>query len=110
MSTLIIYEPAAYYDADLADIRKSIPHFDSGNHGFKHRLFTKPGASKITDAPESTFRSEITIAGYFHLVANPINNESGERLGIVVEWKDRTAEVAIEQEVAKVVSAAVSGD
>jgi methyl-accepting chemotaxis protein len=97
-----------------ADIRKSIPHFDSGKLlGSSIDSFHKSPAhqKKLLTQLDSTFRSEITIAGHtFYLVANPINNENGERLGIVVEWKDRTAEVAIEQEVAKVVSAAVSGD
>ena len=114
--TIIYMNPAVHNMMRLAeaDIRKSIPHFDSGKLlGSSIDSFHKNPAhqKELLTQLNSTFRSEITIAGHtFYLVANPINNESGERLGIVVEWKDRTAEVAIEQEVAKVVSAAVLGD
>jgi len=114
--TIIYMNPAVHNMMRLAeaDIRKSIPYFDSGKlMGSSIDSFHKKPAhqKELLTHLSSTFRSEITIAGHtFYLVANPINNESGERLGIVVEWKDRTAEVAIEQEVAKVVSAAVSGD
>ncbi len=56
-------------------------------------------------------RAEIRIAGRtFALVASPINNEQNERLGTVVEWRDRTAEVAIEEEVSGIITAAAAGD
>jgi methyl-accepting chemotaxis protein len=44
------------------------------------------------------------------VIANPVINEKGERLGSVVQWGDRTAEVAVEHEVADLVSAAAAGD
>jgi methyl-accepting chemotaxis protein len=47
---------------------------------------------------------------HFGLSANPIVDENGQRLGTVVEWADRTAEVQIENEVAGVVDHAVVGD
>ncbi|PQJ95191.1 hypothetical protein [Chromatium okenii] len=41
----------------------------------------------------------MTAGGHnFQLVANPVFNSDGERLGTVVEWLDRTAEVAAERE------------
>ncbi len=47
-----------------------------------------------------------------HLVvtANPVMNARGERLGTVAEWKDRTAEVLVEQEIAQIVGAATQGE
>ncbi|MCK9395802.1 MAG: methyl-accepting chemotaxis protein [Methylobacter sp.] len=114
--TIIYMNPAVHnmMRQAEADIRKSIPHFDSGKlMGSSIDSFhNNPAHQKgLLTQLSSTFQSEITIAGHtFYLVANPINNDSGERLGVVVEWKDRTSEVAIEQEVGKVVSAAVSGD
>jgi hypothetical protein len=45
----------------------------------------------------------------FSLVACPIINDAGERLGTAVEWRDRTAEVNIEQAVASIISAAAAG-
>ncbi len=97
-----------------SDLRKVLPGFDSSKLlGENMDVFHKNPAhqKELLGGLSSTFRSEITVAAHtFYLVANPINNEHGERLGVVVEWKDRTAEVAIEQEVAKVVSGAVLGD
>ena len=97
-----------------SDIRKVMPTFDAnkllgGNMDIFHK---KPAHQQqiLTDL-KSTFRSEIHIGvRTFHLIVNPISNEQGLRIGSVVEWKDRTAEVAIEQEVAQVVSGAVLGD
>ncbi|MDD5229180.1 MAG: methyl-accepting chemotaxis protein [Methylococcales bacterium] len=42
--------------------------------------------------------------------ATPVIDEKGERLGIVAEWHDRTAEVNVEREVAEIVTAASMGD
>jgi len=44
------------------------------------------------------------------VTANPIVNEQGQRLGTVAEWYDRTAEVAVEKEVAALVVAGTLGD
>lgn len=44
------------------------------------------------------------------IIANPIRDARGERTGIVVEWVDRTAEVAAERELASMVGAAANGD
>ncbi|CAG0979152.1 partial Methyl-accepting chemotaxis protein II, partial [Rhodocyclaceae bacterium] len=43
------------------------------------------------------------------VTANPVVNEQGERLGAVAEWLDRTAEVAVEREVAEIVEGASLG-
>ncbi len=44
------------------------------------------------------------------LTANPVVNASGDRLGTVVEAVDQTSQLAIENEVAGLVKAAVAGD
>lgn len=97
-----------------SDIRKALPKFDSSKLlGANMDVFHKNPAhqQQLLGALSSTFRSEIYIGGCtFDLIVNPISDEHGQRIGSVVEWKDRTAEVAIEQEVAKVVSGAVLGD
>jgi len=43
-------------------------------------------------------------------VANPIVNEDNERLGTIVEWLDRTVEVAFEKDIAAIINAAQLGD
>ena len=62
-------------------------------------------------ALDKAHNAEIEIGGRtFSLVANPVYNENKERLGTVVEWVDRTAEVAIEREIDAVIDAASKGN
>jgi methyl-accepting chemotaxis protein len=97
-----------------ADIKKSIPHFDASKlMGSCIDSFHKNPAHQIEllSRLEGTHKTEISIAGHiFSLTANAIINAEGQKLGTVVEWLDRTAEILIEQDVANVVNAAVSGD
>jgi methyl-accepting chemotaxis protein len=44
------------------------------------------------------------------VIANPVVNAQGQRLGTVAEWHDRTDEVVAENEVAAIVEAAARGD
>jgi methyl-accepting chemotaxis protein len=44
------------------------------------------------------------------VTASPVINEQGQRLGAIAEWQDRTAEVAVEKEVADIVHGAVLGN
>jgi methyl-accepting chemotaxis protein len=44
------------------------------------------------------------------LTANPIIDDSKKRIGTVLEWNDRTQEVAVENEISNVVAAAARGD
>jgi methyl-accepting chemotaxis protein len=46
----------------------------------------------------------------FQIVANPVINEAGERLGICVEWLDITAELSVQEEINALVNAAAAGD
>ncbi|WP_018230052.1 methyl-accepting chemotaxis protein [Methyloversatilis universalis] len=62
-------------------------------------------------ALNSTVKSEIVIGGrLYQLTTSPIVNATGQRLGSVGEWLDRTDEVAIEKEVTDLVRAAGNGD
>lgn len=44
------------------------------------------------------------------VIANPVINDQGQRLGTVAEWHDRTDEVTAENEVAAIVEAAAMGN
>jgi methyl-accepting chemotaxis protein len=44
------------------------------------------------------------------IVANPVADASGKRVGTVVQWMDRTQEVATENEVQAIVAKAMDGD
>ena len=47
---------------------------------------------------------------HFMLTATPVTSESGERIGAVLEWQDRTSQVKTEREVAEIVEAASNGE
>ncbi|RCS56444.1 HAMP domain-containing protein, partial [Parvibium lacunae] len=57
------------------------------------------------------YKTQMQLANmHFRLTANPILDSNGERLGTVVEWLDRTAEVNAEVDISTMVSAASAGD
>jgi methyl-accepting chemotaxis protein len=97
-----------------ADLRTQLPNFRADSIlGSNFDIYHKQPSHQrnMLSALKGTHRTEISIAGrHFSLVACPILNERKERLGTVVEWRDRTAEVAIEHEVAAIIDAAVAGD
>ncbi len=56
-------------------------------------------------------RTQMEIGGrIFDVVTSPIIGATGERLGSVGEWRDRTDELAAEREINAMVSAAADGD
>nr|WP_256574393.1 methyl-accepting chemotaxis protein [Pseudomonas sp. HAR-UPW-AIA-41] len=97
-----------------SDLRKVLPSFDAGRllGGSIDQFHKNPEHQKHLLATfTSTYRTQIEVGGRtFALAANPVISDSGERLGSVVEWNDRTVEVAVEHEVAGVVTAAANGD
>lgn len=113
----IIYMNKAVHDlmkVAESDLRTALPNFDASNlmggniDGFhKNPAHQKSMLASFT----STHRTQIKVGGRtFALTANPVINERGARLGAALEWKDRTAEVAVENEVANIVEASVLGD
>nr|WP_308419950.1 methyl-accepting chemotaxis protein [Chitinibacter bivalviorum] len=97
-----------------ADLRKVLPHFDvSKLIGTNIDSFHKNPShqSGLLANLTSAYTSQITVAGKtFKLIASPVFAKDGKRLGSVVEWVDRTQEVAVEVEVGNLVDAAVNGD
>ena len=97
-----------------ADIRKDLPQLDvrrimgaSIDMFHKHPEHQKNLLANLRD----TYKAQIKVGGRtFALTVNPIRNEAGERLGTVVEWLDRTLEVAVEQEIGGIVEGAANGD
>ncbi|RTL48157.1 MAG: hypothetical protein EKK46_16400, partial [Rhodocyclaceae bacterium] len=97
-----------------ADIRKALPNFSADRLvGSNIDQFHKNPAhqadllSKFT----STYTAALEIGGrHMTVSANPVVNDQGQRLGAVAEWRDRTAEIMVEQEVERIVGAASTGD
>jgi methyl-accepting chemotaxis protein len=97
-----------------ADVRKALPNFDARRLiGANFDVFHKNPAHQrgLLANLRGAHHAQISIGGRtFALTANPIVDQQGERVGTVVEWKDRTDEVAVEGEIAGLVRAAVDGD
>jgi len=97
-----------------ADIRKALPHFAVDKIiGSNMDIFHKnpDHQRKLLETLSSTYTGNIVVGGrHFRLVANPIFAKDGSRLGSVVEWLDRTQEVAVESEVNSLVEAAAAGN
>jgi len=97
-----------------ADLRKVLPQFDARrlvgtNMDVFHR--NPRHQQDMLASLRGTHRAQIKVGGLtFALIANPIVDQAGTRVGTVVEWSDRTQEVAVEEEVARIVQAAVAGD
>ncbi len=96
-----------------ADIRKDLPRFVARdlmgrNIGEFHR--NPAHQDRLLGDLRGTHRAHIAIGGRsFDLVANPVNNAKGKRLGTVVEWSDVTDIKRIQSEVEKMVHAAEAG-
>lgn len=66
---------------------------------------------KAVQALTEEQREDLEIGGRsLRLITNPVFNEDRERIGTVVEFTDRTAEVAVEREVEEIVGAARHGN
>jgi methyl-accepting chemotaxis protein len=97
-----------------ADIRKELPNFSAARLvGTNIDAFHKNPAhqAQLLSTLTTTYTASMDLGGRSMMVsASPVINEQGNRLGAVAEWKDRTAEVAVEKEVASIVEGAVMGD
>ena len=97
-----------------ADIRGQLPLFDSEkllgasiDAFHKHPEHQAGLLASLTD----THRSTLRIGGHTMTVtADAVIDEHGERLGSIVQWHDRTAEVAAEREISHLVEAAAAGN
>lgn len=96
-----------------ADLKTHINNFDAQNLFTLsiEQFYLEPEQQKHTfEALTSTYRSTEHIGNsVFALTANPIFVDN-HRIGTVLEWVDRTAEVNIEKEIDTIVHAASHGD
>jgi len=102
------------FQAAAADLRLELPNFDPGRLvGSSMDLLHRNPADQqrmLADL-HGTFSSQFKIgARTLRIIANPVLDGQGKRLGTVVEWIDRTQELMIEEEVAGIVVAAQAGD
>ncbi len=97
-----------------ADLRKELTQFDAKKLvGVNIDIFHKNPSHQrsMLERLSSTYQTSIQVAGrIFELIANPVMDSNGNRLGSVVEWKDVTQERAVEEEINTMVGAAVNGN
>jgi methyl-accepting chemotaxis protein len=97
-----------------ADLRKALPNFSTNKvigSNFDDFHANPAHQRSLLSGLKSTYRTQIEVADRtFALIANPIFSEQGERIGTVVEWADRTAEVKAESEIRELITAASKGD
>jgi len=97
-----------------ARIRQDIPNFDASqliNKGFDFFHKNPTHQHQVIERLNSSRSVKIHVGGLTidHTIT-PVINKKGERLGLVVEFNDKTTEVSIEKEVNDVVDRAARGD
>jgi methyl-accepting chemotaxis protein len=97
-----------------SDIRKSLPQFsvDAIVGGSFDRYHRNPAHQRqILGTATATVTTTLALGGRsFSLAGTPVLDAAGVRLGMAVEWLDRTQELAVEAQVAGVIAAANAGD
>jgi methyl-accepting chemotaxis protein len=97
-----------------ADIRQQLPDFDASKLlGANIDQFHQNPAHQrgMMAKLNKNFHSQLHIGNrYMDISANPVIDKDGERLGIVVEWKDRTGEVNIEHEIENIIASVKAGN
>ena len=95
-------------------IREQLPQFDvSKVVGTNIDIFHKNPVhqQRMLEQLQGTHKATIRVGEkIFNLTVNPIIDGEGERVGTVVEWLDRNAEVEVEEQIERIVSQAAAGD
>jgi methyl-accepting chemotaxis protein len=101
------------HDAE-ADLRKGLPQFEASKLlGSNMDMFHRDPAQQrgILEKLTTTHEEHVAIGPRkYQRITTPVLDKNGTRLGYLVDWKDETAEKAIETEVSEIVAAAVAGD
>lgn len=90
------------------DLRSSVPTFNpeqaigSAVENLLPRISAHSGSEHSADVRFG--------AATFRVASNPVADAEGQRIGTVIQWLDRTQEVAIEEEVQATVARAIEGD
>ncbi len=104
----------AMLGAAEAQIRRDVPRFEiatlvgSSLDQFPIQPAQQP---QLLAQLSTTHRTQMRLGGHvLQLTINPVTDAQGQRVGLVVEWADRTAEVEVEEEISHIVQAAAAGD
>jgi methyl-accepting chemotaxis protein len=97
-----------------AGVREQIPEFSAaalvgGTISDLHcdRVYTP----EMLDAMTGMHQTRIAMGGYdYDVTTSAVHNGDGERVGTVLEWRDVTGQLRVEQEVGEVIAAVSDGD
>ncbi|MBX2882724.1 MAG: CHASE3 domain-containing protein [Granulosicoccus sp.] len=113
----IIYQNKSAADLFMQlepEIKSACSNFSAaGLVGQTFCQFSTPDGISISELEQlsSMLKKDIRYGeATLRLVCSPINDESGQRLGIVAEWVDRTKRLEVENEIQAVVDSALVGD
>lgn len=103
----------ATFSRTQAEIRKTLPGFDPSHlkDSSLDVLSADPAQQRRTlDTLSGNTVQERTLGGCtFRTVSNPVLTRDGQRIGTVMEWTDRTPEVAVELEMQTMLTAVLGG-
>ena len=96
------------------DLRKDLPRISASSlvGSALDVLFQDPAAGRRTiEALHGKHMEEVCLGGHtLRVVASPVTLKDGERIGTVIEWTNRTQEVAVEIEMERILQSVVAGD
>ena len=102
------------FRTQAVQIRSQLPHFDPERiEGESFDLFHKNPAHQrnLLGSLNGTVTADMKLGlASLRVIASPVMLPDGKRLGTVVQWLDRTQEVAVEEEVQAIVQKALEGD
>jgi methyl-accepting chemotaxis protein len=94
------------------EILRRLPQFDPNRLlGSSFRSLHQALSVKHGEKDAAEHATDVQLTGTtLRIVPNAVLDDGGKRLGLVVQWIDRTQEAAIEMEVSSIVSRAIDGD
>jgi methyl-accepting chemotaxis protein len=102
------------FKESAADFKRDLPRFDGGailGSGVDTLHRDPVRQRKVMEELESTHTQDVELGGHtLRLSMTPVFDESGHRIGTLLEWLERTAEVSAEQELDAVVKQALNGN
>ena len=102
------------FDKAQVDIKKQIAEFSVDSIiGTKLDEFLNQAnnGKSLIDNYSHVSTSTVSVGGLtLQVTSGPVVDDSAEQIGMVLEWKDRTQELAIEDEVEGLVKSALKGD
>jgi methyl-accepting chemotaxis protein len=110
---------ASIFRTRSAEIRKHVPQFDTErvigssfdtlHQGAAHRS-DGPGAGALAGLANAQTEELKLGQATLRVISTPVIDGQGNRVGTVVQWIDRTEEIAVEEELQMTVAKAIEGD